>query len=149
MVQKLLFHRTEQVELDSTLSHEKPVFSGVRQGSILVPLLFVIFYNDLTDHINHAEVLQRADDTVLCFANSKVSLIEKALNDDVKQILTFCHDNELILNLKKAKTEVMLCGTAIRISKSQELRFLQSSCYKCFGNIVNPTATMSDHFGPK
>ena len=79
-----LFHRTEQVEIDSTLSHEKPVFSGVPQGSILVPLLFVILYNDLTDHINNAEVLQRADDTVLCFANSKVSLIEKALNDDLK-----------------------------------------------------------------
>ena len=74
----------------------------------------------------------------------------------MKQILTFCHDNELILNLKKARTEVMLCGTAMRISKSQELRLfyrgeriLQSSCYKCLGNIVNPTATMSDHFGPK
>ena len=100
-------------------------------------------------------MLQYADDTVLYFANSKVSLIE-ALNDDLKQISTLCHDNELVLNLKKTKTEVMLCGTAIRISKSEELRLfcrderiLQSSCYKYLGNIVNPTATMSDDFDAK
>ena len=75
-----LFHRTEQVEIDSTLSHEKPVFSGIPQGSILGPLLFVIFYNDLTNYITNAEmVLQYADDTVLYFANSKVSLTEKTL----------------------------------------------------------------------
>ena len=117
-----LFHSTEQIQVDSTLSDEKTVFSGVPQGSIMGPLLFVIFYNDLTDYITNAEVLQYADDTVLYFANSKVSLIEKALNDDLKQISTFCHDNELVLNLKKTKTGVMLCGTAIRVSKSEELR---------------------------
>ena len=151
-----LFHGTEQVEIDSRLSDEKPVFSGVPQEFILGPLLFVIFYNDLTDYITNAEVLQYADDTVLYFANSKVSLIEKALNDDLKQISTFCHDNELVLNLKKTKTEVMLCGTTIRISKSEELRLfyqgeriLQSSCCKYLGTIVNPTATMSDDFDAK
>ena len=151
-----LFHWTEQVEIDSTLSDEKPVFSGAPEGSILGPLLFVIFYNDLTDYITNAEVLQYADDTVLYFANSKVSLIEKALNDDLKRISTFCHDNELVLNLKKTKTEVMLCGTTTRISKSEELRLfyqgeriLQSSCCKYLGTIVNPTATMSDDFDAK
>ena len=120
------------------------------------PLLFVIFYNDLTDYITNAEVLQYADDTVLYFANSKVSLIEKALNDDLKQISTFCHDNELVLNLKKTKTEVRLYETTIRISKSEELRLLyrgerilQSSYYKYIGNIVNPAATMSDDFEAK
>ena len=118
-----LFHRTEQVETDSTLSDEKAVFSDVPQGSILGPLRFVIFYNDLTDYITNAEVLQYADDTVLYFANSRVSLIEKALNDDLKQISTFCHASELVLNLKKTKTEVMLCGTAVRISKPEELQF--------------------------
>ena len=97
-----LFHRTEQV--------------------VLGPLLFVIFYNDLTDYITNVEVLQYADDTVIYFANIRVSLIEKALNGDLMQISSFCHDNELVLNLKKTKMEVMLCGTAIKILKSEELR---------------------------
>ena len=50
-------------------------------------------------------MLKYADYTVLHFANSKASLIEKALNGDLKQISTFCHNNELVLNLKKTKTE--------------------------------------------
>ena len=58
--------------------------------------------------------------------------------------------------LRRLKTEVMLCGTAVRIPKSEEVRLfcrgermLQSSCYKYLGNIVNPTATMSDDFDEK
>ena len=101
-------------------------------------------------------MLQYVDDTVLYFVNSKISLIEKELNDHLKQISNLCYDNELVLKLKMTKTELMLCGTAIRISKSEELRLfwggeriLQSSCYKYLGNIVNPTATMSDDFDEK
>ena len=58
------FHRIEQVEIDSRLSDKNPVFSGVPQGYILGPLLFVIIYNDLNDYITNAEVLKYADDTV-------------------------------------------------------------------------------------
>ena len=53
-----LFHRTEKVDIDGTLSEEKPVLSGVPQGSILGPLLFIIFYNDLADYINNSKIFR-------------------------------------------------------------------------------------------
>lgn len=67
------------------------------------PLLFLIFYNGLTDYISHSNRLQYVDDTVLYYANNEVSGVENALNDDLKRISAFCCDNELILDLNKKR----------------------------------------------
>ena len=101
-----LFHRAKQIKIDDILLDENPLFSGVLQGSFLGPLLFLIFYNDLTDYICHSKILQYADDMVLYYTNNEVSSVENSLNDDLKCISNFCYDNELILNLKKSKMEV-------------------------------------------
>lgn len=85
------------------------------------PLLFLIFYNGLTDYFSHSKRLQYVDDTVLYYANNEVSWVENALNDDLKRISAFCYDNELILNLKKPKTEVILCGSSKNLSKCRDL----------------------------
>ena len=47
-----LFDRTQIVEIENTQSRETKIHCGVPQGSILGPLLFIVFSNDLIDHIN-------------------------------------------------------------------------------------------------
>ena len=84
---------------------------GVPQGSILGPLLFLIFFNDITECVQNAEIIKYADDTVL-FLNAKdPRTIEVNLSDDIERIATWFEENELIINLKKGKSEVMLFGT--------------------------------------
>ena len=77
----------------------REIYTGVPQGSILGPLLFLIFFNDITDVINHAKIVKYADDTVLYVADKETQSIQTKL--DMESIAIWLKENELIINLKK------------------------------------------------
>ena len=61
-IEKWLTHRRQRVIVDGEISNWKSVLSGVPQGSVLGPILFLIYINDLEDDIS-SKVLKFADDT--------------------------------------------------------------------------------------
>ena len=63
----------------------------------------------------NVNVIKYADDTVLLYADSDVNKIEFVLNYEMKKIGLYCNQNELLLILKKGKTEAMLFGTQKRL----------------------------------
>ena len=152
-----MFERTQLVELNGSRSSEESVFTGVPQGSILGPLLFIVFFNDFVDCLKHSQVIKYADDTVIYFANKDITVIERYMNDDLEQIARFLDDNELIINLKKGKTESVLFGTAKRLSmvnKSFEVLYNHNVIrnvteYKYLGNIVDSNLALTDDFESK
>ena len=111
-----LFNRTRIVEIENVRSDTEPVYCGLPQGSILGPLLFIVFFNDLVENLN-CHVIKYADDTVIYYANKDIDVIEKVLNLEMEIVGTYCRENELVLNLKKGKTEAMLFGTAKRVKQ--------------------------------
>ena len=74
-IEKWLTHRRQRVILDGEISNWKSFLSGVPQGLVLGPILFLIYINDLEDYISR-KVLKFADD-------SKV--FRKVTNDTDKQ----------------------------------------------------------------
>ena len=71
-VESYLTNRTQFVYVNGCNSHSSPINSGVPQGSILGPLLFLIYINDLNECINHATTYHFADDTNLLLINKSL-----------------------------------------------------------------------------
>ena len=152
-----MFQRSQVIDIDSNLSEEMPLFTGVPQGTILGPLLFIVFIDDFEKHLQHSEVIQYADDTVIMFADKDVQAISKSLNEDLENISKYCYENELLMNLKKGKTEAMLFGTAQKLSRiKNELKLQYRNTpiqnvneYRYLGNIMDCKLLMNTDFDNK
>jgi hypothetical protein len=95
--------RSQYTMLNQTKSSTRPIQYGVPQGSILGPLLFVMYINDLPDTIK-SKVVMYADDTAIFSSARGQSDIEKELNDDLRTLSDWLRDNKLTLNLTKTKS---------------------------------------------
>lgn len=149
-----LFNRNQLIEIQNICSSPNTITSGVPQGSILGPLMFIVFFNDLKDKLKNSDIIKYADDTVILFAHKDVQKIEKALNEDMELIGRYCDDNELFLNLKKGKTEVMLFGTAQRLKRhGKDLNIMFNNApiifvteYVYLGNIIDNHMILAKNF---
>ena len=149
-----LFNRSQQVQYKNSLSNEEKITCGVPQGSILGPLLFIVFFNDFLSCLKHSDVIKYADDTVIYVAGKDIFIIESRLSADMQAISNWCLQNELILNLKVGKTEAMLFGTSKNLSKQTDTLSVKyhyeyinfTTTYKYLGVEINPSLNMSKHF---
>ena len=116
-----LFNRRQIVSYDGILSDPEPVVCGVPQGSILGPLMFLIFFNDFDESLQYSNSIMFADNTVIYYENKSFEIIQQRLNKEMVSIASYFTENELVINLKKNKTESMLFGTAKKLSKTAVL----------------------------
>ena len=150
-----LFCRKQHVSCDGIKSDPHFIQCGVPQGSILGPLLFLLHFNDSADILSHCHIVKYADDTVLYFSHKSVEVIERNLNEDLATFTSWLETNELVINLKKGKTEYMLFGSGKSINKLNDppmniqYRGTQvnfTTTYKYLGITIKPTLNMSHHF---
>lgn len=118
--------RTQSVCVNGTSSEPMDLNSGVPRGSVLGPLLFLIFINDLPNCVKQSKVVLYADDTALFFANKDEMTIERVLQGELNSLNNWFHENGLIVNC--SKTNVMVFGTSQRLIKtSSPVRKLSDS----------------------
>ena len=104
-----LFDRSAQVSYYDVLSEAQQLKSGVPQGSILGPLLFVLFFNDITDEIE-TNIVKYAEDTVIYWADKDVTNLSKILTNEMTKLEKWMDENELILNAKKGNPGCWFLG---------------------------------------
>ena len=127
-----LSNRKQRTSCENELSEALPVTYDVPQGSILDPLLFLVYINDLPAVIEHSEVSLYADDTILyCFSKESHQL-ESKLNEDLYNVALWVKANKLTLNLSKTKS--MLIGSNRKLAYVSSLSL---SIFDCDLDSVN------------
>ena len=97
LIESYLFSRYQFVSHNSTTSSSNAINIGVPQGSILGPLLFLIYINDLLDAIISKPCLF-ANDTCLILNNRSASALETACNLELHNLYKWCNANKLQIN---------------------------------------------------
>ena len=105
LLRSYLTNREQFVELNDTASKTLPIVTGVPQGSILGPLLFLIYINYFPLSSNFFKFIMYADDTTLYsqFDNARIANhdIELEINNELSNINDWLKINKLALNIKK------------------------------------------------
>ena len=116
-IESYLSSRFQAVWIDHVLSDFIHCDIGVPQGSILGPLFFLIFFNDLP-HSLSCDVDNYADDTTLTATGSSVAEIGEKLTENCTSVSTWMRANKLKLNPEK--THILTIGTQERLGNLQQ-----------------------------
>ncbi len=95
--------RKQYVQINQNKSESETITSGVPQGSILGPLLFIIYMNDLALEIVQSKLDMYVDDSTLGAAGGTLDVIEQKLKPDICNGVNWCDDNRIAINNDKTK----------------------------------------------
>ena len=133
-----LSSRYQRVRYEDSVSEMLPLTNGVPQGSILGPVLFKIYINDLISDITHSHTAAYVDDSQLYFKFpvSDSSSAMAAVNQDLSNITKWCATNALFINLDKTKLVV--------VGSAQLIKRLPPISLSLLGKTVSPVPFAKD-----
>ena len=143
--------RSQKVCVNGNLSDPQNITAGVPQGSVLGPLLFIIYINDLPQYSHDkTQVDMFADDTTLSTHSTNKQDIYNNLQSSLDAINTWCEDNSMILNAAKTTS---LCMSASNRKTHMEFencslnnqQIKHSSWEKLLGVSIDKNLTFQTH----
>lgn len=145
-IQSFLLNRTQRVVIDGATSSSVPVTSGVPQGSVLGPILFLAFINDLPSYVTHSRVRLFADDTIVYLTVSSIDDCSK-LQDDLNSLERW--ERDWLMSFHPSKCNVLHITrkrTKIQNTYSLHGEFLESvPSAKYLGVTITDDLTWNRH----
>ena len=100
LIASFLMNRQQYVSLHNAQSHKMYITCGVPQGSVLGPLLFTLYINDIVNCTSSTPRLF-ADDTCLILQHKNLADLNVKINTEIKAIENYMNANKLTLNMSK------------------------------------------------
>ena len=146
-----LTNRSQFVYINGILSEQDMIKCGVPQGSILGPLLFLMYIDDLSNTTDFATARMYAEDTNMTLTACSVEGLRHEMNADIEKLKQRLCTNKLTLNI--LKTEYMLIGSRQRIvtvtesldPSIQGISLEKVNCSKCLGVELDEFLSWDSH----
>ena len=127
-----------------------PITCGVPQGSVLGPLFFLVYVNDLQGALDNCKVKLYADDTVIYQTAVDHRVASDMLQASLEKFQIWCKINKLTINAKK--TKLMVFGTRNKVKRAKEVRVSINGnqlqlvlSYKYLGILLDSTLNFNKH----
>lgn len=122
---------------------------GVPQGSVLGPLLFLLYINDLPNYLNDTKVILFADDTTLYDSATNLNELFQRMNRNLVQLEKWCTNNQISVNLTKTKY-MLFTKKKNTTNNIPPLQYLNISIervtfFKFLGIVIDESLTWHQH----
>lgn len=145
-----LSNRCQRVRIHNQLSSWSGIGRGVPQGSILGPLLFLLFVNDLSEAIPNGVVHQYADDIILTVVAKNKATLQHYTQENMDAVTSWVQSARLCLNARK--TILMLLARKRRQVELEDVmimvgneRITRSRVVKCLGVLIDEGLLWQEH----
>ena len=135
---------------DDSVSNPAKIPVGVPQGSILGPLLFFIYVNDIPKCLEKINVTLYTDDTAVCYSSRNLPDLIDTINHDFLNISKWLSLNQLTLNVTKSK--FMIVGSRQKMNAVDPVNLslvgkplFQSDTFTYLGVKLNTNLSWTDH----
>ena len=149
LIYSYLKERKQRVKINSDFSTWTEIINGVPQGSVLGPLLFNIFINDIFLFVTHSDVINFADDNTLSVANSSLNEIISSLEYDIDNVHKWFSQNGMVLNEDKCQFMILESQKSIRNEEAQVnvcgKSVIETNKGKLLGITIDNHLSMKDH----